>query len=303
MRTGISSKFLIASGFLLLCISLSVAVFAQECTKREISRTTEKELAASLEVAFGTLTVSKGDRSKTVIAEYERDRDEKQRLEMSYEIEHDRGNLDIELTDSKRSRKRDDSSISWEEHREHRSDYEDRYLSTKFTDAIPIAFKIALGAGKGDFDFTGLKVNRLKISAGASSADLRCDEPNVVSCDEVIIESGVSKFSAEGLCNLNFRKLKFSGGIGGYKLDFGGKLQQNAAAEIEVGLGAVTVYVPRDMPVRVMYDDSWFSSMDFDDSFVRVKKSLYETASFRGSDTYLTIKVESGLGSVKLRTR
>ncbi|MEK6756386.1 MAG: LiaF domain-containing protein [Bacteroidota bacterium] len=303
MRARISSKLLIASGFLLLGSALTAPAFGQEYTKREITRTTEKELAASLEVAFGTVTVARGDRSKVVIAEYWRDRDEKQRLEMSYEISNNRGNLDIELTDSRKSRKRDDSSISWEERRSDHSADEDRHLSAKFTDAVPIAFKIALGAGKGDFDFSGLKVKRLKVSVGASSADLRCDELNTIACDEVIIESGVSKFSAEGLCNLNFRKLKFNGGIGAYKLDFSGKLQQSATAEIEVGLGAVTVYVPRDMPVRVMYDESWFSSMDFDDNFVRVKKSLYETENFRGSDKYLTIKIESGLGSVKLRTR
>jgi hypothetical protein len=256
-----------------------------------------------MDVAFGTLTVSKGDRSKIVVAEYWCDERDKQRMDMWYNISDDRGDLEIELTDSKKSKRRDESWISKEERREYKGDYDDRHLSTKFTDAIPIAFKVALGAGKGELDVTGLKIVRLKISAGASSADLRCDEPNDVTCDEVIIESGVSKFAAEGLSNLNFRKLKFEGGIGAYKLDFGGKLRQSATADIEVGLGAVTVYVPRDMPARVIYDSSWFSSLDVDDDFIQVKKSVYETEAFKGSRMSLTIRVESGLGSVKLRTR
>jgi hypothetical protein len=280
-----------------------LSAFGQEVTKREITRTSEKELAVTLSASFGTLVVGKGDRNKIVVAEYWRDEDEKQRLEMSYDIACNRGDLDIELTESNKSRGRDSWAISKEERRSHRSDYEDRHLTARFTDAIPIAFNISLGAGKGDFDFAGLQVQHLKISAGASSADLRCDEVNSIPCEDVIIESGVSKFSAENLCNLNFRKLKFSGGVGSYKLDFGGKLQQTAVAAVEVGLGAVTVYVPRTTPTRVIYDESWFSSIDLDDSFVRTKKSVYETEDFARSDKTLTIRIESGLGSIKVKSR
>lgn len=302
MRAHPTRRTAIAGGVLLLAISLS-STFSQEVTKREITRTREKELTVSLSASFGTLVVGKGDPKKIVEAEYWRDEEEKERLEMSYDIVHDRGDLDIELTESSKYAGRDSWAISKEEHRSRRRDYEDRHLTVRFTDAIPIAFNISLGAGKGDFDFSGLQVKRLKISAGASSADLRCDEVNEIPCDDVIIESGVSKFSAENLCNLNFRKLKFSGGVGSYKLDFGGNLQRNAEATVELGLGAVTVYVPRRIATRVIYDESWFSSIDLDKSFVRARKSVYETEDFGRSDKTLTIKISSGLGSIKVKSR
>jgi len=286
----------------LLVLTTPVAL-SQEVTRREITRTTEKELKVLLEVSFGTVTIRKGERDKIVVAEYWRDRDEKQQLDMWYDISNGRGDLDIELTDSKKTRKQEKSWISKEEFRGRNVDHNDRHLTTKFTDAVPIDLKVSLGAGEGEFDLSGLKIKRLKVSSGASSADLSCDEANAVPCDEVVIESGVSKFSASGLANLNFQTLKFSGGVGSYKLDFGGKLQRAATAEIEVGLGAVTVYVPRNMPLRLISDESWFSSLDVDDDFVRVKKSVYETEGFKESANGLTIKIESGLGSVKLRTR
>jgi len=303
MRAHPRHRMAVGGGTLLLSLTLLLTAFGQEVTKREITRTKEKELAVSLSASFGTLVVGKGDRNKIVVAEYWRDEDEKQRLEMSYDIAHDRGDLDIELTESNKSRGRDSWAISKEEHRSRRGDSEDRHLTARFTDAIPIAFTISLGAGKGDFDFSGLQVKHLKISAGASSADLRCDEVNAIPCEDVVIESGVSKFSAENLCNLNFRKLKFSGGIGSYRLDFGGKLQHTAVAAVEVGLGAVTVYVPRATPTRVIYDESWFSSIDLDNGFVRTKKSVYETGDFAQSEKTLTIKIESGLGSIKVKSR
>jgi hypothetical protein len=148
-----------------------------------------------------------------------------------------------------------------------------------------------------------LKLKNLKISAGASSAELRCDEPNPISCDNVNIESGVSKFSASHLTNLNFRKLKFSGGVGAYTLDFAGKLQQKGYAEVEVGLGAITVYVPKETPTRIITDDSWFSSVDVDDRYEKTKKNTYESENFAQSDRNLTIKIGSGLGSIKVRCR
>jgi hypothetical protein len=275
----------------------------QEILRREISRTSEKEVAISLDASFGTLTIKKGSRDKIVAAEFSRPEDDKRELEMSYDISNGKGNLDISLSEDGNRRGRHTGSISWEELKGERGNIEDRELTAAFTDAIPLALKIGVGAGKGDIDLTGLMIKNLKVSAGASSAELRCEEPNEISCDNVTIESGVSKFIARHLLNLNFRKLKFSGGVGSYTLDFGGKLRQKAYAEVEVGLGAITVYVPKDVPTRIITDDGWFSSVDVDDCYEKTRKSTYENDSFERSDTSLTIKVGSGLGSIKVRCR
>jgi hypothetical protein len=119
----------------------------------------------------------------------------------------------------------------------------------------------------------------------------------------VNIESGVSKFSAGQLSNLNFRKLKFSGGVGAYTLDFAGKLRQKAYADVEVGLGSITVYIPREVPAKIITNDSWFSSVDVDESFEKTKKNTYENERFAQSEYSLTLKIEAGLGSIKVRTR
>lgn len=289
-----------------LCVigtTLVLAALRQEVIRREISRTSEKEVTLSLDASFGTVTLLKGDRNKIVVAEYSRGEDDKRELEMFYEILDGRGNLEINLTDERKHKDRRTPSISWEELKSDRRHTDERRLTAKLTDAVPLSIKIGLGAGRGDFDLSGLKVKTIKVSAGASSAELRCDEPNQVTCESVNIESGVSKFSASHLSNLNFRKLKFSGGIGSYSLDFAGKLQQKAYAEVEVGLGTITVYIPKEIPARIITDDSWFSSVDVDDHFEKTKKSTYETDGYQQSDKTLTIKIGSGLGSIKVRAR
>lgn len=275
----------------------------QEVLRREISRTTEKEVAVSLDASFGTLNILKGDRNKIAAVEYRRDEDDKRQMEMFYDIEDGRGDLEINLTDEKKRRERHSSSISSEELKGDDNHVDERQLTARLTDALPLSLKIGIGAGRGNLDLTGLSIKSLKVSAGASSATLRCDEPNPISCETVTLESGVSKFSASHLTNLNFRKLKFSGGVGAYTLDFAGKLQQKAYAEIDIGLGAITVYIPKDLPARIITEDSWFSSVDVDDCYEKTRKNSYESENFEQSDRTLTIKIGSGLGSIKVRCR
>jgi hypothetical protein len=289
--------------FSLLWISFLSAVQQQEVTRREISRTSEKQITVSVDASFGTVIILKGDRNKVIVAEYSREQDDRRELEMFYDIADGLGDLEINLTDHRNHKDRRNSSISWEEMKDERDNGNERRLTARLTDAVPLSLKIGLGAGKGKFDLSGLKLSSLKVSAGASSAELQCNEPNAISCENVTIESGVSKFSAHSLVNLNFQKLKFSGGVGSYTLDFAGKLQQKAYADVEVGLGSIVVYVPKNMPTKVLTDESWFSSVDVDDCFEKTRKGTYETDGFGRSDRTLTIKIGSGLGSIKVRCR
>ena len=294
--------FLVGS-FSILWISFLFAVQQQEVTRREVSRTSEKEISVSLDASFGTVSILKGNRNKVVVAEYSHEQDDRRELEMFYEITDGRGDLEINLTDNRSHKDRRNSSISWEEIKDERDNGNERRLTARLTDAVPLSLKIGLGAGKGKFDLSGLRLKNLKVSAGASSAELQCNEPNPISCDNVTIESGVSRLSANSLSNLNFRKLKFSGGVGSYTLDFAGKLQQKAYADVEVGLGSIVVYVPKNMPTKVITDESWFSSVDVDDCFEKTRKGTYETEGFERSERTLTIKIGSGLGSIKIRCR
>jgi hypothetical protein len=296
-------RVFVVGSFSLLWISFLLAVQQQEVTRREISRTSEKEITVSLDASFGTVNILKGDRNKVIVAEYSHEQDDRRELEMFYDIADGRGDLEINLTDHRSHKDRRNSSISWEEMKDERDNGNERRLTARLTDAVPLSLKIGLGAGKGKFDLSGLRLNNLKVSAGASSAELLCNEPNPISCDNVTIESGVSKFSAHGLLNLNFQKLKFSGGVGSYTLDFAGKLQQKAYADVEVGLGSIVVYVPKNIPTKVITDESWFSSVDVDDCLEKTRKGTYETDGFERSDLTLTIKIGSGLGSIKIRCR
>lgn len=283
-----SIKFML---LLLTSAVCTVAVFARtlEGKHREFSRTKEKELRVIIDVSFGSISIKRGDQDKIASIDYSEEEDAKQKLFISYDISNETGTLYIKLKESTHFWGDDDDGHG-----------NNRHLDIKLGTTIPISFELELGAGKGDIDLTDLQVKDVKISTGASSVTMKCSKSNPIFANDISIESGVSKFTAVNLCNLNFHNLKFSGGVGSYKLDFDGKLRQSAEAQIEVGLGSINVYVPKTIPTKLVYDDNWLSSFKLDDDFEKTRTGVYETNDFQEASKRLTIRMESGLGSVRI---
>lgn len=273
-----------ASAALLL---LAAAAHAQPVTK-EFPLTTERELTVIVDVSFGTLVFERAPKGMVAVVRYDDREEDRDRLYVQYE-EGSRGKLRIRSKSSSFVFKDDERRIN------------DRRIVIQYTDRIPISFDVELGAGRGDLNLTGLRVQELRISTGASDVHMTCSEPNPISADNVEIESGVSKFTADGLSNLNFRRMSFSGGVGSYRLDFGGELANDADATIDVGLGSIVVEVPEPIHARVRYDDGWFSRFSLSGDFRRAKNGVYETEGYAEAGKRLDIRIDSGLGSVKIR--
>lgn len=278
--------------FASVLISGTFEVSAQDTRHREIPLGNEREVSVVIDVSFGTVILEPGERGKLLVADFSHPQGEdSDEFSIKYSVREDRGELVIRSKENSRFWKgKDDENL------------DDRVWRIRLSDAIPMDLRIELGAGRGEFDLSGMKIQTLKVSSGASSVELFCDKPNPIDAESITIESGVSKFTATNLANTNFRKLRFSGGVGSYKLDFGGTLRRDADARIEVGLGAITIDIPRGTTARLLYDDSWFSSFDLEDGFKKRRGGVYETED-DGSVAVLSLKIESGLGSVKVRRR
>jgi hypothetical protein len=279
---------------LLVGVIYAVAAFAYtlESKHREFSRTKEKELRVIIEVSFGDISIKRSEQDRIATVDYSEEEAAKHKLYISYDVSDETGTLYIKLKESTHFWGDDDDLNS-----------HSRHLDIKLGSNIPISLELELGAGKGDIDLTDLQVKDAKISTGASSVTMKCSKPNPISADYISIESGVSKFTATDLSNLNFHELKFSGGVGSYKLDFDGKLRQSAEVQIEVGLGSINVYVPKTIPAKLVYDDNWLSSFKLDDDFEKTRSGVYETSDFQDASKRLTIRLESGLGSVRVQRK
>jgi hypothetical protein len=289
---------------LILCASV-VNFLAGQTIHRDVQRTTEKEVKIKITSSFGSVNISRGDPSKIVEVYYkQREKDEEPRLDLDYTLRKNAGMLELDLHPK-------GTTVTASDNGRHGShdvhvnvdnfDFKTAEWYVKLVDDVPLSIDAELGAGKSDFDFTGMNINDLSISTGASSSKVRFDKMNENEIEDFKIETGVSKFSAENLNNANFRHLSFDGGVGSYYLDFGGSLNRTVDVDVNVGLGALTLMIPRNIGVRVKYEESWLSNFSIDDEFVRRKKGVYESENYSDADGRMNISVESGLGSIKIR--
>lgn len=252
----------------------------------------EREMKVNIESAFGKLVIGKCDNEN--IFSYDILRNPElgdPASQIKYRIVDRIGYLEIPASDSEQTKKKSF----------HISNLESEKWIIDLTGRIPISMDIQLGAGKGIFDFTGLKLKDLDISTGASSVTIMFNKLNPQTIENLNIETGVSRFKAYNLSNANFNKLKFSGGIGSYELDFSGELNKEVDVDIEIGLGSITILIPKYVGARVYYEKNWVSNIDLDKDFDEEQNNEYVTANYSSASGKINIQIEAGLGSVKVK--
>ena len=264
--------------------------------KKEISASSEQEVKVNLDAGFGNIRIERGDSKNIFQAEIDADLKNDLTEYIDYSNRDEVGYLNISTSESgsKESKHGKNRSL-------HVSGFEENNWQMRFTDAIPISFEIELGMGKGDFDFTGLNLKDLNLSTGASSVVMRFDKPNKGEIENLNIETGLSKFKAYGLCNANFSRMKFEGGVGSYILDFSGTLDKEVDVNIQVGLGSMTISIPEDIGAKVFYEKSWVASIDLPNDFKEEEENNYFSKNYYNTSGKINLHIEAGLGSVKIK--
>jgi hypothetical protein len=280
----------------LLVIGTTVVIAVNTGVHREIQRTTEREVVMRIESLFGNVYVSRGDPEKILSADIRFDGNDRAKTNIRYDVRNSIGYLNIDLNKGDKFQTEEGQNVQL-------SDIETGKWYLRLTDAVPLRIEAELACGKGEFDITGLQMKDFKLSTGASSVILRCNEPNRSEIENLRIESGVGKLVAEGLGNTNFHRLKFSGGVGSYDLDFSGNLRTEAEVDIDVGLGAITINIPDNIGAKVICDESWISKIHLDAAFVEREDNTYYTDNYSSARGRLRVTVEAGLGSVRIQRR
>jgi len=293
MHTHIHNIARSTSTFLLVSLCL-FEVRAQETGRvKEIGRTTEKEIKVVLSSSFGNVTICRGESGKIASIASEDAPDDPPNMSVDYTVRNRIGYLEITLGQDGEGK---DDGI-------HLGNLGRGRWVLHFSDAIPISFDIELGVGRGEFDMTGLQVKDLNLSTGASEVELNFSEQNSLEIENLTIESGVSRFDGHNLLNARFKNFHFQGGVGSYTLDFGGPLRSEVQVDVEVGLGFVTLTLPREVGARVFYEKNWVSRLDCDEDFERNEENEYLSTNYYRAPGKMNITLDSGLGSIKIRRR
>lgn len=156
---------------------------------------------------------------------------------------------------------------------------------------------LQFGAAEAVIELGGLRLNRLNLATGASATQLRVSRPNLVQAEEVEIQAGAAKLEAWGLANLRTGTLSVSGGVGEVLLDFTGEWTRDLEASIEMGLGSVTIQVPRGLGVRVERDGFLAG---FDGEGLIKRGNVYHSENYEQARYHLSIDLEAALGTVRV---
>ena len=272
--------------FLWIIILQSLPVLGQYDVQ-EIERTDEKELKVRFEYAAGKIALKKITSDKLArITMQSVDREVKPTVE--YEKSGTTGIVSMRMEG--------ENNVGF-------FDVGKQDIQMYLTDKIPVSFKIDLGACESDMDFSQLRVRDLTLNMGASSSDIRFSTLNRDRINKFRIEAGISKLNMYGLGNANFEKLEFEGGVGNYMLDFSGTMTENASAHIAVGIGSLIIRLPQNLAVKIYTDESYLSSIRIDQNeFVKKRDGLYVSKGFDASDAVLELRLETGLGKLRVES-
>jgi len=277
-------------GFRLLTVAaLAVAVAQSADAQRTRSVTSARQLAGErrldVEVEYGAGRLRVGPAGSSLLYQ----------LEMRYNEQHfrpvtsyDRGSGRLKLGLENTSGRRRDDNV-----RVDRGDYANVSLTTR----VPMDLDLAFGAGRAEVELGGLALTSLEISTGASDTRVSFSRPNRVAARSVRVEAGAAQIRVENLGNARAERFEFEGGLGETTLDFGGAWSRSATASIEMGMGSVTLRLPRALGVRIT-KDSFLTS--FDAPGMTKRGDAWYSRGYEAARYKLDISINAAIGSINV---
>ena len=258
-----------------------------EMTRMDQSRPIAKESSLQAEVSLdiGSIEISGGSLQQVY----------------SFDLEYDKAAYEPQVSYDADSGNTGRFSLKLESshHRGIRTERENNRLHLNLTDTLPVSLHINSGVGDARLALSRLHLSSLDLESGVGGAKISSYEANPTVCDLIRLRSGVGSMDAVGLGNLNFRRLEFEGGVGGANLDFSGEWKQDAEVRIEVGVGGVTIRMPRDVGVRVSAEKHFLSGLQLD-GFHKEAGEDYYSANYSKAKVKVSVSVKTGVGGFRI---
>lgn len=162
----------------------------------------------------------------------------------------------------------------------------------------PIDLDMDFGAVEAKLELGGLRLHSLELSTGASETNLSFSRPNRDAMRMMKLEAGAAEFNVVGLGNANAERFDFDGGIGDIRLDFTGEWRRDMKATVDMGVGSLTLVLPRGLGVRVR-KDTFLTS--FDSEGLIKRGGSYYSENWESAEHKLTLSVNAALGSITVR--
>ena len=163
---------------------------------------------------------------------------------------------------------------------------------------VAMDLNMDFGAVKADIDLGGIRLTRLEIATGASQTVMDISEPNPETMSLASIDVGAAEFTVRNLGNLNTEVIEIDAGVGSIELGFTGDWRQNARVSVDMGLGSLVLRFPRGLGVRLVMEDTFFTSLDSEGLVKR--GDTYESLDYDDAEYQIIVDVDAAFGSVRV---
>jgi hypothetical protein len=168
-------------------------------------------------------------------------------------------------------------------------------LDVTLTPEVPLTLNLDLGATQADVELGGLALRSLQYRTGASESRMRFSRPNPVDCEELELRAGAAELEVSQIANANCGRIRFHGGVGEVTLDFTGTWRRSMEADINVGIGSLTLELPTDVGVSVRVTRFLAS---FESAGLIKRGNTYYSRNYEVARQRLTMTVNATIGEI-----
>lgn len=192
----------------------------------------------------------------------------------------------------------DQEGNTWNLFGDSKQQEEDRW-NLKLCRDLPMDLQVNFGMGSGEVDLGGMTLDNLEFTTGLSDVVLDFTRACKGGLKHAELATGLGKMEVHGLGNAPFRDLEFSGGLGSAVLDFSGSLRRDMTVTLDVGMGSLTLRIPKSFGIKVRHEDNLFSKSEFA-GLEQVGENTWYSENWQDAKGNLTLILSVGMGSVKL---
>lgn len=111
------------------------------------------------------------------------------------------------------------------------------------------------------------------------------------------VAMGVSK-SILDLKGIQLNKLTIAGGVGDSTIDFGNEWKNDLQAEISIGVGKMTLLLPKQTGVKLIIDRG-LGELEMKD-FIPLGNNVYVNEAYENNETSIEMDVNIGIGNLNV---
>jgi hypothetical protein len=176
----------------------------------------------------------------------------------------------------------------------HASNNEAR-LDLALAGGVPLDLDLDLGATRARLDLSALWVSALRISSGATEADLTFGSANPQPMRDLFVDAGVGSITIHQLGNARAQRATVARTIGSIDLDLAGDWTGEMPLTMRVALASATLRVPRDVGIAMRLSKR-IANIE-SDGFTEREGVMYSTG-YEQMKRHVTIDGSATLASV-----